>query len=917
MDTNDRLRAGFISYSRALRQLTQLLRKSNPNKRQPALTFELAAQAHLNTIIFRKFYQQIAPDLMKSLTIQQLEDLNSPPRGISEVLKRASTDLSAFQWDGRDVTLEDLALFAAISPTQSSVGAYFTPPPLAKQICQETIANWVWSVIPDALQKLFSTGIREMIADQNYLTGSAVEVFFTQFPICCQTVLKNQDQPQIFVETLHLQFSSGRILDPACGSGIFLAEVVKVLFKLFQQLNAAVGLDIPENVLAREICTSNLYGVDLMPEYVRVARNLTFLTLLPHLKAEDLIPSFSGLCQHIQCANFLLSPFRERLTEPVPAVLSSRILIEIATCFLDVVTQSIEWKTAESTNLENYARGPIYAIPDPAWREIAGHLGILASAIKKENLPGIILRQLLPPLALEKVYDIILGNPPQEGARKETGRQEFTSWTSRVQRLCIKYLQKSQVYSDLQGAWDFSLPFVIHSMELLAPRGTLAFILPRSVGTQSFARRFLEKNLHKVRRVAYFDLQSKAIFEAWDSTRQEFLPIGNNFLVLSCSNSPSNVIRFKVEDLFPLDYTRPSLLNEIRQGDDAHNFLAQPPNMPKLQGIPLNFFVTITKGATLCAKAEWRQTRGMFKIRDLISNIRDSNHPLRFVEPTHIAPFFIAGESYLEYHHAQYPNRVPANIHRWREDAFFHGPLLVTPLSKRVPSFALIPATFEPGTWRSPETVVLFKRWADWFCEFPDNLPPAIERMKKEAIAALQQVIPRDKATDRALASKILVNLSEMMPLEVLVMILSSRPVHELRLRGGKSFGKFEVGDWEKIPLPLLNSQEVAKLLEAYHIITQTLTKIRENTTPRGRTTRRKIEPGESLKVLTRTLEKILFNGTESGLKIKRKDISSASDFDLIRSHLEQSSRLVEGAYARNNSTLENLGFFLKSNVEF
>ncbi len=882
MRSNEHLRANFIAYSNALHQLAQLLEKAIQDETQPRLKFELAAQAYLNNILFRRIFQQVAPNLMNPEIIQQLEEVNVSQREICEILRSVEGELAGFRWEGGDLTRENLALIAAISPTQNSMGAYFTPPVLAAQICREAIANWIWTRLPEALRTQFFSDIQTTMAKQGYLTGYHVEEFFKQLPTWCRST------PEDLIQELILQVAKCRILDPACGSGIFLVEAAQIIFMVSAHLYSRLGRDVSNNDLAREICTKSLFGIDLVPEYVRVARVLIFTTLLPHLRKEDILPSFTGICQHIQVGNFLLSPYQEKLTSPVPPVLNSRILLELATCFLDVIANNPTKKPGDVSYLEQYARGPIEEISNSAWNRMLMYLGIAAKNLKSKDLSEIILKQLNPPLHVEDSYDIILGNPPQEGARKETGRQQPTSWTIRVQRVCIKYLQKSKIYADLQEAWDFSVPFIIRSMEVQAPDGTLAFILPRSIGTQTFARKVLTKVVHKIRRVVYFNPNASAVFENWNPAGQELVPAGNDFLMISCTNSTPVVPRFMVEELSPFNYLGIPSASETRQGEDVLRFMAQPPNMPKLRGIPLKFFVTITKGATLCAKAEWRRTRGSFKTRDLVSNARDANHPLRFVEPTHIGPFLVAGESFLEYHHAQYPERVPANIHRWREDSFFHGPLLVTPLSKRIPSFALIPADFEGGAWRSPETVVLFKRWVDWFREFPDKLPPAIERMKAEVITTLKDADLPASMFSSDNKTNLLEDLSGRIPLEVLALVLSSPVVHELRFKGGKSFGKFEAGDWENIPLPRFTETEVAALLDEYQAIYKTLMNLQKRFAQSGLS-------GKTYKVL---VEKNLFSDPPPTISTQ-KEKGGSLDFQVIRERLERSAHIIEVAYRR------------------
>jgi hypothetical protein len=420
---------------------------------------------------------------------------------------------------------------------------------------------------------------------------------------------------------------------------------------------------------------------------------------------------------------------------------------------------------------------------------------------------------------MDREYDIILGNPPQEGARKETGRQDLFSWATRVQRVCVKYFQTCGLFGDLQQAWDFSLPFVSCSLKMLAETGFLAMILPRAVGTQKFSRKFLRLNAHHIRRVTYFTAQAGHLFYGWDESRQRIIGIGNDFLVFVAVKMLQRDVAFDVAEISSTDFTDSPTSQVARNNQDFSKFYILPPHAHALPGIPLRLVATVTKGATLCARAESRRTRGSFKIRDLVTPLRDSNHPIRLVEPTHIAPFSIIGESYLEFRHANFPHRVPESIHRWREDGFFQGPVLVTPLSKQSPSFAIVPPDFDLQGWRAPETVVLFKRWVDWFEEFPGELPPAIAKMVKIAQKDIDATEKYAEFNDSLNLREELLWFSRKYSLGTLAMILSSRPVHECRLENAKSFGKFEVGDWEDVNLPNLNTDEASELDAIYNEI--------------------------------------------------------------------------------------------------
>lgn len=71
-----------------------------------------------------------------------------------------------------------------------------------------------------------------------------------------------------------------RILDPACGSGIFLVEAYRRLISRWQQANPKRKLDAG---VLRELLTNSLFGVDRNPEAVRVAAFSLYLTMCDYL----------------------------------------------------------------------------------------------------------------------------------------------------------------------------------------------------------------------------------------------------------------------------------------------------------------------------------------------------------------------------------------------------------------------------------------------------------------------------------------------------------------------------------------------------------------------------------------------------------------------------------------------------------
>lgn len=72
-----------------------------------------------------------------------------------------------------------------------------------------------------------------------------------------------------------------RILDPACGSGIFLVEAYRRLICRWQQANPRRKVDA---AALKKLLTSSLFGVDQNPEAIRVAAFSLYLTMCDYLE---------------------------------------------------------------------------------------------------------------------------------------------------------------------------------------------------------------------------------------------------------------------------------------------------------------------------------------------------------------------------------------------------------------------------------------------------------------------------------------------------------------------------------------------------------------------------------------------------------------------------------------------------------
>jgi hypothetical protein len=140
-------------------------------------------------------------------------------------------------------------------------GAYYTPPEITKHLCDRTIHRAVLDAVNARSSRRFG-GVAQLLDGLDDATA---------------TLLVEEVLPQLSV------------LDPACGAGAFLIAAANTLVTVYRDVFAWVdrsGGDLLRDRLAalrstyrslddyltRRVLADNLYGVDLMPEAVEIAR---------------------------------------------------------------------------------------------------------------------------------------------------------------------------------------------------------------------------------------------------------------------------------------------------------------------------------------------------------------------------------------------------------------------------------------------------------------------------------------------------------------------------------------------------------------------------------------------------------------------------------------------------------------------
>ena len=166
-------------------------------------------------------------------------------------------------------------------------GAYYTPREVVDYMCKESLRSWLKSQLPnnddvkECLEKLLDVDWH-LFGDQkkNYI----------------------RDHIKRYKEDILTALQDVKILDPACGSGAFPIGMLHAIMDLHERINA--------NGMAKkklEIIKNNIYGIDVDPMAIEIAKLRAWLTLIidksNSVKAPIVLPNLNF---KFVCANSLI-----------------------------------------------------------------------------------------------------------------------------------------------------------------------------------------------------------------------------------------------------------------------------------------------------------------------------------------------------------------------------------------------------------------------------------------------------------------------------------------------------------------------------------------------------------------------------------------------------------------------------------
>ena len=272
-----------------------------------------------------------------------------------------------------------------------------------------------------------------------------------------------------------------RVLDPACGSGTFVAEAVTHFIAAAEEAGWA-----PEDVLSR--LRDAVTGIDVHPVAVHLARAAWILAAHPAIKAATAVRLDASMSIPIYLGDALQLRFRtgdmfaertitiQTMDEDEPELVFPVSLVERAEdfdAFMGDVSSYIEEGTDPFLALdENH-------ISDPEERsaveEAIASLQRLHD-LKRDHIWAYYTRNMVRPVALSRArVDVVIGNPP---------------WINYNQTFDILRTELENLSRNRYGIWaggryathqDVAGLFFARSMDLyLRDGGVIGFVLPHS-----------------------------------------------------------------------------------------------------------------------------------------------------------------------------------------------------------------------------------------------------------------------------------------------------------------------------------------------------------------------------------------------------------------------------------------------------
>jgi predicted methyltransferase len=222
------------------------------------------------------------------------EERNPDYRITAEVLKKVIEFLDTFRFvsegEAGEETIDPEILGyiferAMTATDRKGTGAFYTPKYITQYICENTIYPYILEKSKEYLKE-----------KKDYKDAELPKTFEDLLRLRSLTL------SDIYADVVQRV----TVLDPACGSGAFLYQAANTLLGIYKRIEERVDLKNPEFTLKKIILQNNIYGVDINPKAVEIAKLRMWLWIAESYDPDKKIEALPNIEYNIRCGNTLV-----------------------------------------------------------------------------------------------------------------------------------------------------------------------------------------------------------------------------------------------------------------------------------------------------------------------------------------------------------------------------------------------------------------------------------------------------------------------------------------------------------------------------------------------------------------------------------------------------------------------------------
>lgn len=433
-------------------------------------------------------------------------------------------------------------IFESLLEDNKAKGAFYTPKEIVRYMCKESLIAYLSSRVSESpcpagrnLVNLINTS--DSVGNDNRVSSTAEggnnlqdsQDFASETSRSIRRFVEQHEmQPELepYRDILDAALRNVKICDPAIGSGAFPMGLLNELWRCREALAIREANDLQDlqdfartasrSILKKEIIENNIYGVDIERGAIDIARLRFWLSIVVDAEEPEPLPNFD---YKFMQGNSLIESYKgidlsrisnrlrggqsksTQLLLGLDSDLSRKNLQRLMRDYFSVTDHKKKASMRQSINEE---------VKTLIRESIGGTPASLARLEKMDcsaNQDFFLWHTWFKDIFDNGGFDIVIGNPPYGAKLAEHFKQYIKD---------NYFCASSHKKDGLKGSTDTFVAFIELGHRILCNQGSLAFIVPMSVGSSdalTSLQYMIEKTCSEIK-ISSYSNRPKQIFDA-------------------------------------------------------------------------------------------------------------------------------------------------------------------------------------------------------------------------------------------------------------------------------------------------------------------------------------------------------------------------------------------------------------------